>query len=150
MEGVPSKILGRATLKRMSICNLSRLNSPFSPRPQYTLFTAPSPLPPPPKKKILLNHCFQFLLVKKIKSSKEKSKTVVLEGRGGGEVNKVHRGHCENSAQGQIRSTFIKAPSRHIPILNGLACVKTSPIPLVARGKVSLYDDALLDFRCAK
>ena len=101
MEGVPSKILGRATLKRMSICNLSRLNSPFSPRPQYTLFTAPSPLPPP--KKILLNHCFQFLLVKKIKSSKEKSKTVVLGGGGGwgwGEVNKVHRGHCENRCTG--------------------------------------------------
>ena len=69
---------------------------------------------------------------------------------GGGGVNKVHRGQCENSEQGQIRSTFIKAPSRHIPILNCLACVKTSPIPLVARGEVSLFNDALLDFRCAK
>ena len=43
-----------------------------------------------------------------------------------------------SSEQGQIRTTFIKAPLWHIPILNCLACVKTSPIPLVARGKVSL------------
>jgi len=56
-----------------------------------------------------------------------------------GGVNKVHYGQCEHSEQGQLRSTFIKVPSRHIPVLNCLAYAeKTSSIPLVARGKVTL------------
>ena len=41
-----------------------------------------------------------------------------------GGSNEVHYGQC--------------VPSRHIPILNCLAYEKTSSIPLVARGKVSL------------
>ena len=49
----------------------------------------------------------------------------------------MHYGQCEHSEQGQIKSTFIKVPSRHIPVLNCLAFVKTSSIPFVARGKGS-------------
>ena len=56
--------------------------------------------PPTPAPIILHNHCFQFSCV--LQSSPKKSKTMVIQsffwaGVGGGVVNKMHCGLCENS-----------------------------------------------------
>ena len=70
--------------------------SPFSHRPQCTLFI-PHPPPPPP---ILQNHCLGFLLRRLLHPEEIGNNGYAkffLGGSGGGGVNKVLYGLCESS-----------------------------------------------------
>ena len=80
----------------------------------WTLFTTP----PPPSKEKLHNHCFQFLLGITVIPSKIEDNGYVKFGGGGG-VNKVHYGLCDNGELNEwMVLCFVKLSTDQLLVFN--------------------------------